>query len=104
MADMILRAALLERFAEMQKNDPEKDGRGFACHFLNDAREPSTEWYCVEDAVNSIPAVDAVPVCCKDCKYWSRPRELHGIKSGYCNNMRGKIAALLFTEDRKSVV
>ena len=59
MDDLISRAALLERFAEMQKEDPEKDGRGFACHFLNDARKPSTEWYCVEDAVEDIPSVDA---------------------------------------------
>ena len=62
MDELISRAALIKRFEEMQCNDPEDDGRGYSCNFLNDSRQPSTEWYCVEDAVENMPAVDAVPV------------------------------------------
>lgn len=62
MADLISRAALLGRFKALQEYDPEHEGRGWACNFLNDSREPSTEWYCVEDVVEDMPAVDAAPV------------------------------------------
>ena len=60
--DLISRAAVLARFKALQEYDPEHEGRGWACNFLNDSREPSTEWYCVEDVVEDMPAVDAVPV------------------------------------------
>lgn len=54
--------ALMERFAEMQKVKPDKDGREYACNFLNMGGEPSAEWFAVEDAVENAPTVDAVPV------------------------------------------
>lgn len=70
MADLISRAAVLARFKALQEYDPEHERRGWACNFLNNSREPSTEWYCVEDVVENVPAVDAVPVVrCADCKY-----------------------------------
>jgi hypothetical protein len=62
MADLISRAALLNECAECQKTDPHFEGRGWASHFINDAGEPSTEWYCVEDMIENAPAVDAAPV------------------------------------------
>lgn len=76
MDDLISRAAILARFKALQEYDPEYEGRGWACNFLNDSREPSTEWYCVEDVVEDVPAVDAAPVVrCKDCKYWKDQSE-----------------------------
>ena len=70
MDDLISRSALLNECAECQKTDPYFDERGWASHFINDAGEPSTEWYCVEDMIENAPAVDAVLVVrCKDCKH-----------------------------------
>lgn len=54
--------ALMERFAEMQKVKPDKDGREYACNFIDMGGEPSAEWFTVEDAVENAPTVDAVPV------------------------------------------
>ena len=54
--------ALMERFAEMQKVKPDKDGREYACNFRNMGGEPSVEWFVVEDAVENAPTVDAEPV------------------------------------------
>ena len=62
MDELISRAALLKECAECQKTDPRFEERGWANHFLNEAGEPSTEWYCVEDMIENAPAVDAVPV------------------------------------------
>lgn len=60
--DLISRAALLNECAECQKTDPNFEERGWASNFINDAGEPSTEWYCVEDMIENAPSVDAVPV------------------------------------------
>ena len=62
MNDMISRAALLKECAECQKTDPHFEERGWASHFINDAGEPSTEWYCVEDLIENAPTVEAIPV------------------------------------------
>jgi len=62
MDDLISRAALLKECEECQKTDPRFEERGWASHFINDAGEPSTEWYCVEDMIENAPAVDAAPV------------------------------------------
>ena len=62
MDDLISRAALLNKCAECQKTDPHFEERGWANHFINDAGEPSTEWYCVEDIIENAPAVNAIPV------------------------------------------
>lgn len=60
----------------------------YAYNFLNDAQNPSTEWDCIEDMIESIPVVEAEPVKhgrwirmigddyeCSECKaaVWSRP-------------------------------
>lgn len=34
----------------------------YANNFLNDALNPSTEWGCIEDMIDSIPVIDAQPV------------------------------------------
>lgn len=60
--DLISRATLLNECAECQKTDPHFEERGWASHFMNDAGEPSTEWYCVEDMIENAPTVDAIPV------------------------------------------
>lgn len=52
--------ALLEDFSERQNLDC-SDGEFCDC-FLNDSQEVSTEWWCVEDAVESAPTIDAAPV------------------------------------------
>ena len=62
MDDLISRAALLKECAECQKTDPHFEERGWASHFINEAGEPSTEWYCVEDMIENAPTVDAAPV------------------------------------------
>ena len=62
MDDLISRTALLKECAECQKTDPYFEERGWANHFINEAGEPSTEWYCVEDMIENAPAVDAAPV------------------------------------------
>lgn len=60
MSDLISRSALLRDFAERQ-NRYSDTGRDCDC-FMNYAGELSTEWWCVEDAVDSAPDVDAAPV------------------------------------------
>lgn len=62
MDDLISRTELLNECAECQKTDPHFEERGWASHFINDAGEPSTEWYCVEDMIENAPSVDAIPV------------------------------------------
>ena len=54
--------ALLKECAECQKTDPHFEERGWANHFINDAGEPSTEWYCVEDMIESAPTIAAIPI------------------------------------------
>lgn len=48
--------ALKEHFADMQKYEK------CACNFEDGRGEPSTNWYCVEDAVDNAPTVEAIPV------------------------------------------
>lgn len=66
--DLISRSALLKDFAERQELD--RSGGDYADCFMNSEQTLSTEWWCVEDAVESAPTIDAVPVVrCKDCKH-----------------------------------
>ena len=68
--------ALLQDFAERQEMD--RSAGDYADCFMNDAQELSTEWWCVEDAVEAAPTLDAVPVVrCRECKYM-RPLEQDG--------------------------
>ena len=62
MARLIDADALLNECAECQKTDPHFEGRGWASHFINDAGEPSTEWYCVEEMIENATTVDAIPL------------------------------------------
>lgn len=62
MDDLISRAALLKECAECQKTDPYFEKRGWANHFISQAGEPSTEWYCVENMIENAPTADAIPV------------------------------------------
>lgn len=49
---------LLKRKVEaMQACEPH-----YAYNFLNDALNPSTEWGCIEDMIDSIPVIDAQPL------------------------------------------
>lgn len=48
--------ALKQHFADMQKYER------CACNFVDDGGEPATEWYCVEDALENAPTIDAIPV------------------------------------------
>lgn len=81
--------ALLKEFEKRQ----EQQINEYCDCFLNDAQELSTEWWCVEDAVQAAPTIDAVPVVrCRDCKQarplthegyvacvlWSRASNLDG--------------------------
>ena len=67
--DLISRSALLKEFEKRQ----EQQTNEYCDCFLNDAQELSTEWWCVEDAVQAAPTIDAVPVVrCRECKY-ARP-------------------------------
>ena len=57
---------LLKEFEKRQ----EQQINEFCDCFLNDARELSTEWWCVEDAVAAAPTIDAVEVVrCRECKF-----------------------------------
>jgi len=72
MDDLISRAALLKECAERQKTDPRFEGRGWTSHFINDAGEPSAEWYCVEDMIENAPTIDAIPVeWLRERKHWA---------------------------------
>lgn len=45
----------------------------YASAFTNAAQEWSAELWTVEDTIDDVPTVDAVPVIrCKDCKKWKR--------------------------------
>lgn len=84
MDDLISRAAACECIGKMIHEYREKGEDDLADGMILARRY----------GIKCLPAVDAAPVVrCKDCKYWSHPRELYGMKSGYCNNTRGKIAA-----------
>ena len=56
--DLISRSALLKEFEKRQ----EQQTNEYCDCFLDDAQELSTEWWCVEDAVQAAPTIDAVPV------------------------------------------
>lgn len=43
---------LWEKITEMQACEPK-----YAFNFLNDAQNPSTEWGCIEDMIESIPVI-----------------------------------------------
>ena len=61
--DLIDRAALMKIFDTVQKSDPMAyNGRGYDDHFINDAGEPSAEWFAVEDYVLKQPTIEAVPL------------------------------------------
>lgn len=48
---------LLGKVADMQACEPR-----YAFNFLNNAQNPSTEWCCIEDMLESMPIVEAQPV------------------------------------------
>jgi hypothetical protein len=50
--------ALLAKCIERQKNRPGYYERGWSDNFLNDALEPSTEWWCVEQMIEDAPTVE----------------------------------------------
>ena len=55
--------ALAKEFKRMQDCDPNDNHyMGYASHFLNSGQEPSTEWDCVENALENAPTIDAIPV------------------------------------------
>lgn len=53
---MIDANALQRHFEDMQRYDP------CAANFMDHRGEPSTNWYCVEDALENAPTVQAIPV------------------------------------------
>lgn len=48
--------ALMAEFEQMQKLNDTR-GHEFACSFMSSGMEISTEWYCVEDAVNAAKTI-----------------------------------------------
>ena len=48
--------ALMAEFERMQKLNDTR-GHEFACSFMSSSMEISTEWYCVEDAVNAAKTI-----------------------------------------------
>lgn len=48
--------ALQRHFEDMQRYDL------CAANFMDHRGEPSTNWYCVEDALENAPTIDAIPV------------------------------------------
>lgn len=77
--------ALLKEFEKRQ----EQQTNEYCDCFLNDAQELSTEWWCVEDAVQAAPTVDAVPVVrCGKC---AKAKKFHNPQMGdliLCNEYR----------------
>lgn len=74
MSDLISRSALLDDFRQRQNLDC-SDGEFCDC-FLNNAQEVSTEWWCVEDAVESAPAINVVEVVhCEECVHRGKTYE-----------------------------
>lgn len=45
------------KIAAMQSTEPE-----YAFHFLNNAQNPSTEWGCIEDMLDSMEVYEAEPM------------------------------------------
>lgn len=64
---------LREKIAAMQEGEPK-----YAYNFLNDAQNPSTEWGCVEDMIDSIPVIEAEPV--------RHGRWIRGVSKGFPKN------------------
>ena len=55
--------ALIKEFERLRDCDPNDNHyMGYASHFLNSGQEPSTEWDCVDNALENAPTVDAAPV------------------------------------------
>ena len=52
--DLISRAELLSEIKRLESMDG-----NYACSFLNDAQNKSTEWYVVEDLIENAPSVSA---------------------------------------------
>lgn len=50
--------ALQRAFDDAHKDKPDY----YCCNFLNNAGNPSTEWDCVDDILESAPTIDAQPV------------------------------------------
>lgn len=50
--------ALQRAFDDAHKDEPDF----YCCNFLNAAGNPSTEWDCVDDILESAPTIDAQPV------------------------------------------
>lgn len=55
--------ALAKEFKRMRDCDPNDNHfMGYACHFMNSGQEPSTEWECIDNALENAPTIDAIPV------------------------------------------
>lgn len=84
--------ALLKDFAERQELD--RSGGDYVDCFMNSAQTLSTEWWCVEDAVEAAPTIDAAPVVrCRQC---AQAKRFHNPTMGdliLCNEYR------VFTDD-----
>ena len=57
--------ALAKEFKRMRDCNPNDNHfMGYACHFMNSGQEPSTEWVCIDNALENAPTIDAITV------YW----------------------------------
>ena len=55
--------ALAKEFKRMRDCNPNDNHfMGYACYFLNSGQEPSTEWECIDNALENAPTIDAIPV------------------------------------------
>ena len=55
--------ALAKEFKRMRDCNPNDNHfMGYACHFLNSGQEPSTEWECIDNALENAPTIDAIPM------------------------------------------
>ena len=93
------------KITAMQSTEPK-----YAYNFLNNAQNPSTEWECIEDMIDSMEVHEAEPVkrgkwlqhgkpddyfwCCSACKKWIIYAEHDLHKHHFCGNcgadMRGE--------------
>ena len=55
--------ALAKEFKRMRDYNPNDNHfMGYACHFMNSGQEPSTEWQCIDNALENAPTIDAITV------------------------------------------
>ena len=100
------------KIVAMQSTEPE-----YAFNFLNDAQNPSTEWECIEDMLDSMEVYEAEPVkhgkwvrtdksmgvetvyACSECGYQVRESD----RTNYCGDCGSKLD-IIYQDDKVTAI